>query len=43
MRESRGIGGDASFSVQNESGANSNMLLTEVTATEKMSDYWKAE
>lgn len=27
----------------NESGDDCNMLLTEVTATEKMSDYWKAE
>lgn len=32
---------DAPFAVWNESGASSNMLLTEVTATEKMSDAGK--
>lgn len=37
------VGGDAPFSVWNESRDNSNMLLTEVTATEKMSDYREAE
>ena len=43
MGSGLGIWEDVPFSVWNESGANSNMLLTEVTATEKMSDYWKAE
>lgn len=43
LGEDQGIWGDAPFSVWNESSDNSNMLLTEVTATEKMSDYWKAE
>lgn len=41
--KARGYEGDAPFSVWNESSDNSNMLLTEVTATEKMSDYWEAE